>query len=290
MIRLGEIQTLQVVKRTPQGVYLNEPDTEDTSEVLLPKRYVTEELVEGHRIDVFIYRDSEDRMVATTKTPLIKMGEIAWLKVVDLATRGAFLDWGLERDLFLPTKESTKAVKKGQQCLVGLYVDRTGRLCATMNLYRILDHNAPYQLEEWVEGTVYDIKDGFGAFIAVDDRFSGLIREREISTPIMVGDRVRARVIEVREDGKLTLSLRDKAHKMIDGDATRLQEALIKAGGTLSLDDHSDPEEIRAVLGMSKKAFKRAVGRLLRDGIIEKTERNTQLKASSLNSNSEKNV
>jgi hypothetical protein len=217
-------------------------------------------------------------MVATTKTPLIKMGEIAWLKVVDLTTRGAFLDWGLERDLFLPTKESTMTVKKGQKCLVGLYVDRTGRLCATMNLYRLLDHNAPYQLEEWVEGTIYDIKDGFGAFVAVDDRFSGLIREREIIAPLKVGETVKARVIEVREDGKLTLSLRDKAHKMIDGDAAKLHEALIKAGGTLMLDDHSDPDEIKLILGMSKKAFKRAVGRLLRDGVIEKTERHTQLK------------
>ena len=147
-----------------------------------------------------------------------------------------------------------------------------------MNLYRMLDHNAPYQLEEWVEGTIYDIKDGFGAFVAVDDRFSGLIREREIASPMKVGERVRARVIEVREDGKLTLSLRDKAHKMIDEDATKLHDALIKAGGTLMLDDHSDPDEIRVILGMSKKAFKRAVGRLLREGIIEKTERHTQLK------------
>jgi len=280
MIRLGEIQTLKTINKTPQGIYLNEPEPgpEEVADVLLPKKFVSEGLEEGQLIEVFVYRDSEDRMVATTRTPLIKMGEIAWLKVVDMTTRGAFLDWGLERDLFLPTKESTTTVKKGQKCLVGLYVDRTGRLCATMNLYRLLDHNAPYQLEEWVEGTIYDLKDGFGAFVAVDDRFSGLIREREITTPLTIGTTVKARVIEVREDGKLTLSLRDKAHKMIDGDAAKLHEALIKAGGTLMLDDHSDPNEIKAILGMSKKAFKRAVGRLLRDGIIEKTERHTQLK------------
>jgi hypothetical protein len=282
MIRLGEVQTLKVIKHTPQGVYLNETEPEEGTEsgdILLPKRYVPENLEDGQTMEVFVYRDSEDRMIATTKVPLIRMGEIAWLKVVDVTTRGTFLDWGLERDLFLPTKESTRIVKKGQKCLVGLYVDRTGRLCATMNLYRLLDHNAPYQLEEWVEGTVYDIKKDFGAFIAVDDRFSGLIREREITSDLKVGDTVKVRVVEVREDGKLTLSLRDKAHKMIDGDAVRLHDALVKAGGFLALDDHSDPDVIHHVLGMSKKAFKRAVGRLLRDGIIDKTETGTQLKA-----------
>lgn len=279
MIRLGEIQTLFVVKHTPQGIYLNEagPDL-DSADILLPKRYVPENIEVGAAIEVFVYRDSEDRMVATTKSPLIKMGEIAWLKVVDLTTRGTFLDWGLERDLFLPTKESTMVVKKGQKCLVGLYVDRTGRLCATMNLYRLLSHNAPYQLEEWVEGTVYDLKKDFGAFVAVDDCFSGLIKEKEVMQQFKVGDTVRARVVEVREDGKLTLSLRDKAHKMIDEDAALLQAALVKAGGFIDLDDHSDPDAIRNALGMSKKAFKRAVGRLLRDGLIDKTEKGTRLK------------
>lgn len=192
MIKLGEIQTLKIVKKVEFGVYLadggqnmtkepaglREGQTGQTADkVLLPARQVPREANIGGEIEVFVYRDSKDRLIATTTRPLITLGQVARLRVVQTGQIGAFLDWGLEKDLLLPFKEQKKRVKEGESCLVALYIDKSGRLCATMNVYHYLRQDSPYRKDDRVTGTVYEISDNFGAFVAVDDIFSGLDRK-----------------------------------------------------------------------------------------------------------------
>ncbi len=177
---------------------------------------------------------------------------------------GAFLDWGLEKDVLLPYKEQTAKVQEGDEVLVALYVDKSSRLAATMKVYRYLQRTSAYQKEDVVRGTVYEIRQDMGAFVAVDDRFSALIPNRELYGEIKVGDVVSARVSAVKEDGKLDLSLREKAYLQIGKDAEKLVR-LMEDGGALPFTDKADPELIRTKTGMSKNEFKRAVGNLLKN-------------------------
>ena len=199
MIQLGKTQCLNIIKKTDFGVYLG---TED-DKVLLPKKQVPEDIEIGDALTVFVYRDSSDRLIATTNTPKIELGGLARLKVSEVSSIGAFLDWGLEKDLLLPFKEQTAKVKKGDEVLVALYVDKSGRLCATMKVYEKLRTDSPYKKDDHVEGIIYETSDNFGVFVAVDDCYSALIPKREAFGRLRVGDRVSARVLKVREDGKL---------------------------------------------------------------------------------------
>ena len=177
MFEIGKKQTLCVSRLVTFGVYLRE-QSEGTDEVLLPGKEVPAGTKPGDSIEVFLYRDSKDRLIATTRTPLLSLGETAVLKVKDTGKIGAFLDWGLEKDLFLPFREQTKPVHKGEECLVALYVDKSKRLCATMKVYRYLRTDSPYHKDDHVQGRVYEISGNFGIFVAVDDCFSGLVRKR----------------------------------------------------------------------------------------------------------------
>ena len=185
---------------------------------------------------------------------------------------GAFLRWALVKDLFLPFKEQRGKLKEGQQVLVALYVDKSGRLCATMKIYGYLSSDSPYQRNDKVTGTVYQVKDEVGALVAVDNRYYGLIPEQELYSSLRPGDSVEARVLQVRPDGKLDLSNREKAYVQMDQDAERVWQAVLEYDGKLPLHDKSDPEEIKKELQMSKNAFKRAAGRLLKTGRIRITE------------------
>ena len=272
MIRLGEIQTLQVVKKVEFGVYLGDGENRE-EKVLLPRKQVPEDVQTGDKIEVFVYRDSEDRLIATTNMPRITLGCAARLKVAQVGNIGAFLDWGLEKDLLLPFKEQTKRVAAGEECLAALYIDKSNRLCATMNVYPYLDTDSPYEKDDRVTGTVYEISQNFGAFVAVDDKYAALIPKRELYGEVEIGDTVNARVTEVKEDGKLTLSIREKAYLQIGQDAQKILELIDSFDGALPFTDKASPEVIRRETQMSKNEFKRAVGHLLKTGKITITER-----------------
>ena len=271
---LGKKQALAVVKKTEFGVYLG---TEE-ERVLLPRKQVPEGTQVGDEIEVFLYRDSKDRLIATTNEPKIQLGEVKLLQVKDTGAIGAFLDWGLEKDLFLPFKQQTAKVKKGDQCLVSLYVDKSGRLCATMKVYDKLEKKSPYKKDDRVTGIIYEKSLNFGLFVAVDDRYCALIPKREASGRYKVGDRIEARVTDVKPDGKLDLSLREKAFIQMDRDAEAVIEKIIANGGELPFTDKADPELIRAEFGFGQNALKRAVGRLLKEGKIEIREKSIAIR------------
>lgn len=268
MIEIGKMQTLSVVKEAVQGVYLNEIEGHD-KEILLPKAQVPEGTQIGDTLEVFVYRDSEDRKIATIRKPKLTIGELAPLKVVSVNRIGAFLDWGLEKDLFLPFKQQIGRIHKDEVYLVGMYKDKSDRLCATMKVYDLLRCDSPYKVSDEVTGTIYSFKEAFGAFVAVDNKYHGLIPIKELYGNHQVGETVSLRVCFVKPDGKLELSLRKSAHLQMEDDARAIMEALEAHGGQLSLHDKSSPEAIKEVLHMSKAAFKRAVGRLMKEGAIE---------------------
>ncbi len=268
MIRLGEKQTLKVVKKVDFGVYLSD-GTDPEEKVLLPARQVPEGTDLGSAIEVFIYKDSDDRLIATTHEPKIMLGDVRVLKVKETTRIGAFMDWGLEKDILLPFREQTAKVRPGDDVLCAMYIDKSNRLCVTMNVYRYLRNDSPYGKDDRVTGTVYEMSDNFGAFVAVDDIFSGLIAKKELYGDIRIGDSVSARVISVKDDGRLNLSIREKAYLQMDTDAEKLFSMIGSAGGRIPFTDKSSPELIREKTGMSKNEFKRAVGRLLKEGRIE---------------------
>lgn len=279
MIRLGEIQTLQILKRVDFGVYLY--DGENIEErVLLPKRQTREQAQPGDEVEVFVYRDSKDRLIATINRPKLTLHKIAKVRVAQVGRIGAFLDWGLEKDLLLPFKEQTRKVSAGEECLAALYIDKSNRLCATMNVYPYLSTDSPYRKDDRVKGTVYEISKNFGAFVAVDDKYSGLIPQRELYGSVQIGDIVETRVTDVKEDGKLNLSIREKAYLQMEKDAERVLEIIDSFDGALPFTDKASPEVIRRETQMSKNEFKRAVGHLLKEGRIQITERAIRLNVS----------
>lgn len=274
MLELGKRQKLKVVKEVDFGIYLGE----EKEKVLLPKKQVPEGTKVGDELDVFLYRDSSDRPIATVRIPKLTLGELAVLRVSDVTNIGAFLDWGLEKDLFLPFKQQTEKVKTGEECLVTLYLDRSSRLCATMKVYHYLQTDSPYQKNDTVTGRVYETSGNFGVFVAVDDKYSALIPKKELygGKKFQVGDMVTARVAGVKEDGKLELSVRQKAYLQMNEDAERLMEIIDSFDGVLPFSDKAKPEVIRQETGMSKNEFKRALGGLYRQRRVEIGEKSVR--------------
>lgn len=274
MIELGKKQKLQIVKEVKFGVYLGD----EKEKVLLPKKQVPAGAKSGDELEVFVYRDSSDRPIATVRTPKLALGETAVLTVSDVTDIGAFLDWGLEKDLFLPFKQQTAKVKPGEECLASLYIDKSGRLCATMKVYHHLQTDSPYRKDDTVTGRVYEISGNFGTFVAVDDKYSALIPKKEMygGKKYQVGDMVTARVAGVKEDGKLELAVRQKAYLQMDEDADRLMEIIEGFGGVLPFSDKAAPEVIRQETGMSKNEFKRALGNLYKSRRVEIGEKSVR--------------
>ena len=263
-MNLGKKQVLTVVKIVDFGVYLGS----DEQRVLLPKKQVPEGIELGDPIEVFLYKDSDDRLIATTNEPKIQLGELAVLEVADTGKFGAFLNWGLEKDLFLPFKQQTAKVAKGDKCLVSLYIDKSERLCATMKVYELLSKETPYKKNDMVTGTVYAIREDFGVFVAVDNKYSAMIPKREVQGRFSLGQSVEARVTAVKEDGKMDLSVREKIPMQMDKDAEMIWKKLEANGGKLPFSDKTDPELIKKEFDLSKNAFKRAIGRLMKEGKI----------------------
>lgn len=273
MLEIGKRQLLTIVKKVDFGVYLaKEQEADPEEKVLLPRKEVPENVQPGDEIEVFLYRDSKDRMIATVRQPKLSLGEVAVLRVKENGKIGAFLDWGLEKDLLLPFREQVRKVCPGEECLVALYLDKSKRLCATMKVYHYLRTDSPYEKDQKVTGTLYEISDNFGAFVAVDNCYSALIPKKEPLGNARVGDTVEARVTEVLKDGKLSLSLREKAYIQMNEDAQKLLKLLEEQGGELPVGDKSSPEKIRELTGMSKNEFKRAAGNLYKQRLVQVEE------------------
>ncbi len=271
MMRLGEKQELIVVKKVEFGIYLAEHEG-DEMRVLLPAKQVPEGTQVGDVLEVFLYRDSKDRMISTTQKPKLTMGEARPLKVVSVQRIGAFLDWGLEKDLFLPYKEQITKVQENDEIMVRLYLDKSRRLCASMKgVYDLLRTDSPYGSGDMVHGRVYEFSGNFGTFVAVDNCFSALIPSHEDHSSLRIGDVVEARVTGVKQDGKLDLTLREKAYMQMDKDAVYVMELIEKHGGALPFNDKASPEVIMEEAKMSKNAFKRAVGHLYKERKIKIT-------------------
>ena len=277
MIELGRVQELMVVREKNFGVYLGQKK-DDAAAVLLPKKQVPEGTKVGDKLKVFIYKDTEDRLIATTSMPKLERGGTAVLKVKDVSKIGAFLDMGLEKDLLLPFKEQVYPVRAGEECLVALYIDKSGRLAATMKVYSYLCSDAPYKKDEWTEGRVYEINENLGVFVAVADHYFGLIPNRELYGKCRLGEVLKVRVTKVREDGKLDLSLREVAYRQMNADAEAVLARLKEKNGVLPFNDRVEPEIIRREFNLSKNAFKRAVGHLLKEGKVEVNEDSIRLK------------
>lgn len=271
-IFLGKKSTLSIMNQTKHGVYLGSEDYPELK-VLLPSNQTPKNARTGDRLEVFLYKDSEDRLIATTTEPYITLGQTALLRVTDVTPIGAFLDWGLQKDLLLPFKEQTKRVRTGDELLAALYIDKSSRLCATMHVYDYLSCDSPYQKGDRVQGLVYDILDAFGVFVAVDNRYSALIPHNEMTRELSVGEQIEARIKDVTEEGKLTLSLQEKVKVQIEVDAERIYKRLVDAGGFLPFHDKTSPEIIKREFQMSKAAFKRAVGRLMKKKKITLSEK-----------------
>lgn len=270
MMELGRQQELTVVKKVEFGVYLGESAQARMEErVLLPRKQVPADVQVGDKIKVFLYKDSQDRLIATTHQPAITLHQTALLPVTQVGKIGAFLSWGLEKDLLLPYREQTCKVREGDDCLVALYVDKSKRLCATMKVYHYLKTNSPYQIGDMVKGRIYEISERFGVFVAVDNQYSGLVPAREAQGNYKVGDVMEFRVTEVKEDGKLNLSSKQKAYLQIHEDADMVLGVIDEYAGVLPFDDKASPEIIKREFGLSKAAFKRAIGHLLKEGKVE---------------------
>ena len=267
MAKLGSINTLAAVRETQSGFYL---DGGELGEILLPGRMIPKGMREGDTIDVFLYRDSEDRLVATTDTPLACVGEFACMRVKDIHDRaGAFLDWGLPKDLLLPFREQDPPVRVGQKVVVRVMLDQhTDRIIASALVSRHLSRERPgYRAGLEVDLLVFE-ETSLGYNAIIEGTHKGLIYRSTVGVPIEIGARLRGFIKEVREDGKIDLSLDRSGYERVAPLARQILEELEKVGGRLNLDDSSDPAEIRRRFGASKKAFKQAIGALYRERLI----------------------
>jgi len=261
MATIGKRNTLTVVRDSSPGLYL---DGGAHGDILLPNRYVPRGIKIGAQIEVFVYRDSEDRLVATTETPRATVGESATLKVIGLNRRiGAFLDWGLVKDLLLPFQEQTGPVCLGQEVVVRIYVDeKTQRIVASMKLDQDSAAKPPdYRPSQPVEFLITERTD-LGYKALVEGQHSGLLYHDGLSVPVAIGKRLKGFVRALRPDGKIDLVLEQPGYRRVAPVALRIVQALQANGGRLGVDDDSSPEAIRQAFGTSKKAFKQALGTL----------------------------
>ncbi len=280
MIKVGKRQKLVINNFSSIGAYLYAGTEDDKDNILLPNNELEEkDLKEGDEVEVLVYRDSEDRLIATFRKTEALIGTLAKLEVVDINRKlGAFLDWGLNKDLMLPNSQQETTVEIGEKYLVGLYEDSKGRISATMKIYKFLMPSTSIQKNDEVSATVYRINDEIGVFVAVEDRYFGLIPKSECFGEYKVGDELSLRVTRVREDGKLDLSPRKILSEQIGKDAEKIYDKMRILKDNFKFNDSSSAEDIMEYFGISKKAFKRAIGSLLKNEFIEKNGKYFQLK------------
>jgi predicted RNA-binding protein (virulence factor B family) len=267
---LGQHATLRVARMGAHGALLQiAPETPET--VLLPRAEVPDDVRENDEIEVFVYLDSQDRPVATTSEPRLTRDQVAFLEVRDVTRFGAFLDWGLRKDLLVPFAEQTRELKRGDYEPVGLGLDQSGRLYGTMRIRELLQTGGRFEVNEWVEGEAWRHEPGVGVFVILEKQYLGLLPEHEPHR-LQRGEPASFRITNVYPDGKVELSLRGLGHEELAWDAQRILDRL-KAPDCPRLSDHSSPEQIRELFGLSKKAFKRALGRLLKTGAVSMDDR-----------------
>ncbi len=266
MMNIGKWNTLAVLRDTKFGLFLGDTEGND---VLLPNKYCPKDAKIGDQLEVFLYRDSEERLVATTLTPLVKLNSFAYLTVRQVGTIGAFLDWGLEKDLLAPYREQDPRMEVGYAYIVYMYLDDlTNRLVATNRIRRYLNND---ELEVEVGDTVQilvaeEVEIGFR--VIVNNRHSGILYRSELFQPVRVGDRMLAFVKAIRPDNKLDISLQKQGFENVETQVKELLAKLEAIGGKLALGDKSDPAAVQAQLNMSKKTFKKAAGILMKKGLV----------------------
>jgi uncharacterized protein len=274
MIRVGEYNELEVVKELDFGIYLREGDVE----ILMPTKWVPKETKIGDFLNVFIFRDSDDRLIATTVKPFVIADTFAFLEAKQVNEIGAFMDWGMDKDLLVPFREQAHRMEPGKSYVVFVYLDEeTDRLVGSTKLIKyIVKDDVDVQEGDIVDLLIYSETDlGFNAI--VNDLFSGLIYKNEIYEAIRVGDRMQGFVKRVREDHKIDLSLQKSGYELVDDVKWRILKLMKEENGFLALNDNSTPEEIKAKLQISKKAFKKAVGALYRERLVKLTDKGVEL-------------
>jgi predicted RNA-binding protein (virulence factor B family) len=268
---LGHSATLPIVRFGSPGAFLAvdpQDRSPDAEVVLLLGSEIPDGATEGDAVDVFIHLDSEGRPLATTRVPRVRLGEVAFLEVTACTHFGAFVDWGLAKELLVPFAEQTAELRPGDRQPIGLIIDKTGRLAGTMRVSELLSTTPPrLRFDEWVSGEAWRFDPEIGLFVIVERQYVGLVPRSE-PHGLARGERARFRVAHRHPDGKLELSLRAHAHEELENDAAKVL-ARLSAPNAPALGDRSSPEEIRDAVGLSKKAFKRAVGRLLKNGSVE---------------------
>ena len=271
-MKTGQIQTLKVSRISDFGLYLID---EDGAEVLLPNRFTRLDMKEGDEVEVFVYHDSEDRLVASTEQPLIKVGEVAALKVVDKSIHGAFLEWGLSgKHLFLPNRNQQGGVIAGQKTVVYMYVDeRTGRCVATNKIKPFIYNEDPLTVKVGQEVDVLvAFETPIGYRVVINNRHWAMIYKNQLFRPIRVGDKTRGWVRKITEDMRIDVSLQQTGLAEVETSVVKLEQMLKEHGGVLGVNDRSEPQEVARLTGMSKKVFKRALGMLLKQGKVRQTE------------------
>ncbi len=271
-MKTGQIQTLKVSRISDFGLYLID---DEGAEVLLPNRFTRLDMKEGDEVEVFVYHDSEDRLVASTEQPLIKVGEVAALKVVDKSIHGAFLEWGLSgKHLFLPNRNQQGSVIAGQKTVVYMYVDeRTGRCVATNKIKPFIYNEDPLTVKV---GDEVDVLVAFetpiGYRVVINNRHWAMIYKNQLFRPIRMGDRTKGWVRKITEDMRIDVSLQQTGLAEVETSVVKLEQMLKEHGGVLGVNDHSEPQDVARLTGMSKKVFKRALGMLLKQGKVRQTE------------------
>lgn len=269
MIEIGKVNKLQIKRFTSVGIYLNEIGADDKeTDILLPKSQIPKQVNTGDELEVFVYRDSGDRKIATVNRPTLQVGEMGFLPVVSKTKIGYFMDWGLEKDVLLPFAEAIGHLEKGRNYLVHLYLDKSNRVCASMRIKERLLPNDRFVENDMVKGVIYTINRDFGVFVALEQKYDAMLPKDEMFGIFEIGDELDFRVKRIREDGKIDLSLRDRGHLQMSKDEETIFKKLQENDGFLPLNDSSDPEVIRKVLNMSKAGFKRAAGGLYRQRMI----------------------
>lgn len=260
-MNLGEMNTLRVDEFTDHGAYLTD---EAGQRVLLPGKFIPKSLKEGDDIEVFLYNDSEDRPVATTQTPLVKVNEIAYLEVVSVSKHGAFLDWGLDKDLFVPYKNMREEMEEGQSYFVSVYADElSGRLTGTERFGYLFEELPDIRMEEPIEAMVYEVTD-LGYKIYAEGPSRGLMFRNEVFQQLEIGQKITVYLKNVRPDGKFDFKLERGDAGSVDNCANKIIALMQKNNGTCTITDSSSSDEIAKVFGVSKKLFKKAVGLLYR--------------------------
>lgn len=279
MINIGDINNLKVVRRAEFGYYLDAETGNTNDDVLLPmKSTLGRALKIDDEVEAFIYRDSSDRLISTLKKPLAKVGDLAYLKVIDMTSIGSFVEIGLERDVLVPFKEENYQLETGRKYLFYIYLDKTGRLAATTYIDKYLYETDSYEIDDEVEGTVYGIQTNGTIMIAIDDIYRGVILRNENYSTVIPGDRLKVRVKKYYEDGKMDLTVRKPRLEERDIVEEQILEYLNSSNGSMPFNDKSSPDDIKKIFKTSKNAFKRALGGLMKSDLIFQDEEGTKLK------------